>query len=99
GDMLPRENLRDLHRRIAHALVARGDRNTGEMACHYHLAQSTGLAYEFTRKAATEAEHLYAVKAAREYLSLAVHNSASPAELADVRVQLAHLSEIGGRYD
>lgn len=98
-DTLPRESLRDLHRRIAHALVSRGDRSAGEMACHYHLAQSTGLAYEYSRKAAVEAEHLYAVRAARAYLDLAVHNSASPAELADVRVHLAHLSEIGGRYD
>jgi diguanylate cyclase (GGDEF)-like protein len=98
-DGLPRETLRDLHRRMAHALVGRGDRSAGEIAVHYHDAQSTGLAYEYARKAAVEAEHLYAVTAARAYLDIAVHNSASAAELADVRVQLAHLSEIGGRYD
>jgi tetratricopeptide (TPR) repeat protein len=66
---------------------------------HYQFAQSTGLAYEYARKAAVEAEHVYAVTAARSYLDLAVHNSASPAELAEVRVHLAHLSEIRGRYD
>lgn len=98
-DALPRETLRDLHRRIAHALVGRGDRSAGEIAVHYHDAVSTGLAYEYSRKAAVEAEHLYAVTAARAYLNIAVHNAASPGELAEVRVQLAHLSEIGGRYD
>ena len=98
-DGLPRESLRDLHRRIAHALVGRGDRSAGEIAVHYHDALSTGLAYEHSRKAAVEAEHLYAVTAARAYLNIAVHNAASPGELAEVRVQLAHLSEIGGRYD
>ncbi|HET9424790.1 MAG TPA: AAA family ATPase, partial [Gemmatimonadaceae bacterium] len=96
---LPRETLRDLHRRMAHALVSRGDRSAGEIAVHYHEAMSTGLAYEYARKAAVEAEHLYAVTAARAYLNIAVHNAASPGELAEVRVQLAHLSEIGGRYD
>lgn len=94
-----REGVRELHRRMAHALVARGDRTAGEVAVHYHLAQSTGLAYEYARKAAAEAEHVYAVSAAQAYLDLAIHNSASAAELADVRVHLAHLSEIRGRYD
>lgn len=98
-DAIPRESLRELHRRVAHALVGRGDRTAGEIAIHYNEARATGMAYEYARKAAIEAEHLYAVIAARAYLDIAVHNSASPAELAEVRVQLAHLSEIGGRYD
>ena len=96
---IPRDSLRELHRRVAHALVGRGDRTAGEIAIHYNEARATGMAYEYARKAAIEAEHLYAVIAARAYLDIAVHNSASPAELAEVRVQLAHLSEIGGRYD
>ena len=98
-DAPAREGLRELHRRMAHALVARGDRTAGEIAVHYHTAQSTGLAYEYARKAAVEAEHVYSITAARAYLDLAIQNSASPAELADVRVHLAHLSEIRGRYD
>jgi tetratricopeptide (TPR) repeat protein len=98
-DAVPREQLRDLHRRMAHALVGRRDRSAGEIAVHYHEAQATGLAYEYARKAAVEAEHLHAVGAARSYLDIAVHNAASPSELADVRVQLAHLSEIVGRFD
>ena len=98
-DALNREALRELHGRVAHALVGRGDRTAGEIAVHYNEARATGMAYEYARKAAIEAEHLYAITAARAYLELAVHNSASPAELAEVRVQLAHLSEIGGRYD
>lgn len=98
-DAPAREGLRDLHRRMAHALVSRSDRTAGEIAVHYHLARSTGLAYEHARKAAVDAEHVYAVTAARKYLDLAIQNSASAAELAEVRVQLAHLSEIRGRYD
>jgi tetratricopeptide (TPR) repeat protein len=98
-DALPREGVRDLHRRIAHALVARNDRSAGEIAVHYHEAQSTGLAYEYARKAAVEAEHLHAVGAARGYLEIAMQNAASPAELADVRMHLAHLAEIVSRYD
>lgn len=98
-DALPREGLRDLHRRIAHALVSRGDRSAGEIAVHYDQAQSTGLAYEYARKAAVEAEHLHAVGSSRAYLEIAVQNAASPAELADVRVHLAHLAEIVGRFD
>ena len=94
-----REGLRDLHRRMAHALVARHDRPAGEIAVQYHLARSTGLAYEHARKAAVEAEHVYGFTAARKYLDLAIQNSASAAELAEVRVQLAHLSEVRGRYD
>jgi GGDEF domain-containing protein len=98
-DAPAREGLRDLHRRMAHALVARNDRAAGEIAVQYHLSRSTGLAYEYARKAAAEAERVYAVTAARKYLDLAIQNSASAAELAEVRVQLAHLSEMRGRYD
>jgi diguanylate cyclase (GGDEF)-like protein len=98
-DMIPRDALRELHGRVAHALVGRGDRTAGEIAVHYNEARATGMAYEYARKAAVEAEHLYAISAARAYLEIAVHNSASPAELAEVRVHLIHLSEIGGRYD
>lgn len=98
-DALPRDGLRDLHRRIAHALVSRGDRSAGEIAMHYDQAQSTGLAYEYARKAAVEAENLHAVGASRAYLEIGVQNAASPGELADVRVHLAHLSEIVGRFD
>lgn len=98
-ESIPRDSLKDLHGRVAHALVGRGDRTAGEIAGHYHEARSTGLAYEYARKAADEAEHLYAINAARAYIAIAVHNAASPAELAEVRVQLAHLFEIVGRYD
>jgi diguanylate cyclase (GGDEF)-like protein len=98
-DAVPRDALRELHGRVAHALVGRGDRTAGEIAVHYNEARATGMAYEYARKAAIEAEHLYAIGAARAYLDIAVHNAASPAELAEVRVQLAHLSEIGGRFD
>jgi diguanylate cyclase (GGDEF)-like protein len=98
-DAVPRDALRELHGRVAHALVGRGDRTAGEIAVHYNEARATGMAYEYARKAAVEAEHLYAIGAARAYLDIAVHNAASPAELAEVRVQLAHLSEIGGRFD
>lgn len=98
-EALPREGVRDLHRRMAHALVARGGRPAGEIAVHYDAAQSTGLAYEHARKAAVEAEHLHAVDASRAYLDIALQNAASAAELADIRMQLAHLSEIVGRFD
>jgi GGDEF domain-containing protein/tetratricopeptide (TPR) repeat protein len=98
-DTLSRDALRELHGRVAHALVGRGDRTAGEISIHYNEARATGMAYEYARKAAVEAQHLYAVTAARAYLEIAVHNSASPAELAEVRVQLAHLSEINGRFD
>jgi tetratricopeptide (TPR) repeat protein len=98
-DGLPPERTRDLHRRMGHALVARGDRPAGEIAVHYHEARATGLAYEYARKAALDSEHVYAITAARAYLDIAVHDAESPAELADVRVQLANIAEIGGRYD
>ena len=98
-ESLPREGPRDLHRRMAHSLVGRGDRAAGEIAVHYHEAQSTGLAYEYARKAAVEAEHLHDVGAARAYLEIAMQNAASPSELADVRVHLAHLAETMSRFD
>ncbi|HEY6218990.1 MAG TPA: AAA family ATPase [Gemmatimonadaceae bacterium] len=98
-ETVPKSTLRDLHGRVAHGLVGRGDRTAGEIAVHYHEAGSTGMAYDYARKAAVEAEHVYALNAARAYLEVAVHNAASPAELAEVRVQLAHLYEVGGRFD
>ncbi len=98
-DSLSREVLRELHGRVGSALAGRGDRSAGEIAVHFHEARSTAFAYEYARKAAIEAEHLYAVNAGRAYLEIALHNATTAGELAEVRMQMAHLSEIVGRYD
>jgi diguanylate cyclase (GGDEF)-like protein len=97
-----RERLKNIHQRVARAIDARdggaGGR-AGEIAKHYDAAGVMEGAYRAGRKAAHHAEQLYATAQASGYLHLAARNASTPAELAEVRVELAQLAESVGRHD
>lgn len=97
-DAADRERLRGLHQRVARALDARGGR-PGEIAAHYDAAGVVEGAYRAARTAAHHAELLYATSLASGYLHVAARNASTPAELAEVRVELAQLAESVGRHD
>ena len=98
-DPLPREQLRQLHQRVARALAKRRPDRPGEIAQHFDAAGDSADAYRWGQLAAKDAERVYANAAAGEYLQLAARNATTPAELAEIRVALAHLAETGGRFD
>lgn len=93
-----RERLRGVNQRVARALEARVGRS-GEVALRYDAAGFAAGAYTAGREAAHEAERVYATAQAAAYLHLAARNASTPAELAEVRVELAQLAESVGRHD
>jgi len=93
-----RERLREVHQRVARALESTAGRS-GDIALHYDNAGVAAGAYQAGRTAAHEAERVYATAQAAGYLQLAARNAGTPAELAEVRVELAQLAENVGRHD
>jgi tetratricopeptide (TPR) repeat protein len=95
---IPPERLTSAHERVARALQSR-PRASAETALHFDWAGCHPEAYKHSMEAATHAESVYSYEAAGEFLQIAARNSRTPAELAEVRVRLAHLAETLGRFD
>lgn len=98
-DSIPRDQVRQLHERVAHSLETRRPDRLGEIALHYDAAGESADAYRSAQLAAKAAERVYAPAAASAYLQIAARNSTTPGELAEVRVALAHVAETAGRHD
>lgn len=98
-DATPRDRTRQLHARVALALERRHPDRTGEIALHYDAAGEQSDAYRAAQAAANSANRVYATGAAGLYLQIAARNATTPADLAEIRVALAHVAETGGRFD
>jgi diguanylate cyclase (GGDEF)-like protein len=98
-DATPRDRVRQLHARVALAIERRHPERTGEIAIHYDAAGEAPDAYRAAQAAANSANGVYAPGAANLYLQIAARNATTPADLAEIRVALAHVAETGGRFD
>ena len=98
-ESVARDTLPQLHLRVAQSLERRTPERTGDIALHYDAAGETADAYRTAQAAARAAEQVYAHGAARSYLEVAARNATTPAELAEIRVSLAHVAETRGRHD
>jgi tetratricopeptide (TPR) repeat protein len=98
-ETIARDQVRQLHERVAKSLEKRRPDRLGEIALHYDAAGQSADAYRTGQLAAKAAERVYASTAAGAYLQLAARNSTTPAELAEVRIALAQVAETGGRHD
>jgi tetratricopeptide (TPR) repeat protein len=98
-DLVPQDRLRQLHQRVAQAMERRLPDRAGDIAMHYDQAGASADAYKWAQRAAAMADRLYAPAASSSYLQLGVRNATTPAELAEIRVALAHVAETGGRFD
>ncbi|HSQ32714.1 MAG TPA: AAA family ATPase [Gemmatimonadaceae bacterium] len=98
-DNVPRDQLRQLHHRVGRSLERLHPERPAEIALHYDAAGDSTDAYRWAQQAATAAERVYAYGSARSLLHVAARNATSAAELAEVRVSLAHICETGGRFD
>ena len=98
-ESIARDQVRQLHQRVAQSLEKRRPDRLGEIALHYDAAGESADAYRTAQTAAKAAERVYAPAAAGAYLQVAARNSTTPAELAEVRVALAQVAETGGRHD
>ena len=92
------ERLAKAHERVARALRDR-PLTASETALHFDWAGCAAEAYQCALEAAAQAESVYSYDAAGEFLQIAARNAMSPAELAEVRVRLAHMAETLGRFD
>ena len=93
------ERLRQIHQRVAEAIERRNQARTSEIALHYDAAGITGPAYLHALLAAEHAERVYAYATANAFLNVAGRNASTPGELAEVRVRMATLAEVTGRFD
>jgi len=98
-ETIPRERVRQLHQRVAQSLATQHPERVGEIAFHFDSAGESAEAYRWAQIAAKAADRVYAHGAAELYLQMAARNATTPAELAEIRVALAHMAETGGRYD
>ena len=98
-DSVPREQLRELHARVARSLERLHADRPAEIALHYDAAGDAAGAYRWGQQAAQAAERVYAYATARSLLHVAARNATNAGELAEVRVSLAHVCETGGRFD
>src|SRR6185295_5111738 len=98
-ESIPRERVRQLHHRVAQSLEKQHPERVGEIAFHFDAAGESADAYQWAQVAAKAADRVYAHGAAELYLQMAARNATTPAELAEIRVSLAHVAETGGRHD
>jgi tetratricopeptide (TPR) repeat protein len=96
---IPRDQVKQLHERVAQSLEKSRPERLGEIAFHFDAAGESADAYRTAQTAAKAAERVYAPAAAGAYLQIAARNSTSPAELAEIRVALAQVAETAGRHD
>jgi len=96
---LPQDRLRQTHERVAEALELRDKTRVSEIALHYDAAGNGAPAYLYALIAAEHAERVYAYAATSGFLNVAGRNASTPAELAEVRLRLATLAEVTGRFD
>lgn len=88
-----------LHRRAAEVLARRGVGSPTEIATHYAAAGADREAHEYSLLAADAALALYENGAAATLLAAAERTAPSQEAVAQVRVRMASLAEVAGRYE
>ena len=95
---IPPDRLARTHEQVARALKDRPGAAT-EATFHFDRAGCAADAYRYALEAAVHAEGIYSYDAAGEFLQVAARSATSPAELAEVRIRMAHLAETFGKFD
>ena len=98
-DSVNPRRLKRIHERIAQAMVRRTPEAVAEIATHFDRGGAPDLAYEYALRAADRARGVYAHQEGTDFLRLAERNATSPEQLAVVRIRLAEIAEVVGRYD
>jgi tetratricopeptide (TPR) repeat protein/GGDEF domain-containing protein len=97
--LLGEEQRVALHLRAAGVLSSRRGVSPTEIATHYDAAGASVEAHEHALLAADAALALYETGAAAELLASAERTAPSAEALANVRVRMASLAEVAGRYE
>ena len=88
-----------LHHRAAVVLAGRSAGSANEIATHFAAAGADREAHEYSLLAADAALALYENGAASTLLAAAERTAPSEEALAEVRVRMASLAEVAGRYE
>jgi tetratricopeptide (TPR) repeat protein/GGDEF domain-containing protein len=88
-----------LHRRAADVLARRGAGSAAEVAMHFAAAGADHEAHDYSLLAADAALALYENGAASALLAAAERTAPTAEALAEVRVRMASLAEVAGRYE
>jgi GGDEF domain-containing protein/tetratricopeptide (TPR) repeat protein len=97
--LLGAERRGALHRRAAEVLSQRGSGFATEIAMHYAAAGAEREAHQYSLLAADAALALYENGAAATLFAAAERTAPTEDALAEVRVRMASLAEVAGRYE
>ena len=86
------------HERVAHALRKRTPDAVAEIAMHFDRADDPVQAHAFAITASERARRVYAHEEAEEFLQIAERHAPDPAAVAVVRIAMAEVAELRGRY-
>ena len=89
----------ELHSLIAFALAAQARHSSAEIARHFELANLRTEAHTHALRAADAALAVHETGAVASLLAAAERNAPDDAALAQVRVRMASLAEVAGRYE
>jgi tetratricopeptide (TPR) repeat protein len=89
----------ELHRRAAEVFARRDPGSPTEIAMHYAAAGADSKAHQYSLLGADAALALYENNAASALLANAERTAPSDDALAEVRVRMASLAEVAGRYE
>lgn len=89
----------ELHGRIALALAADGRSSSAEIAGHFEMAGMRTESHRYALRAADEAMIVHEAGAVADLLAAAERTAPDDATLAEVRVRMASLAEVAGRYE
>ena len=89
----------EVHGRIAFALAAQQRHSSAEIARHFELANLRKEAHTHALRAADAALAVHETGAVASLLAAAERNAPDDAALAQVRVRMASLAEVAGRYE
>jgi diguanylate cyclase (GGDEF)-like protein len=87
-----------IHDRVAQALRKRAPDAVAEIAMHFDRASEADQAHAFALAASERARRVYAHEEAEEFLRIAERHAPDPAAVAAVRVAMAEVAELRGRY-
>ncbi len=86
------------HERVAQALRKRHPESVAEIAMHFDRADDAAQAHAFALAASDRARRVYAHEDAEEFLRIAERHAPDAGALALVRVAMAEVAELRGRY-
>ncbi len=95
---LDARRMQRTHDRVAQALRKRTPDAVAEIAMHFDRADDAVQAHAFALAASERARRVYAHEEAEEFLRIAERHAPDPAAVAAVRIAMAEVAELRGRY-